>query len=71
LRGTPKTKILAGHHLENNGFTNFLILEAQDYVGGRIKQVKFGNVTVGEGGGTGFIMWKRGTIIHSWALPTK
>jgi monoamine oxidase len=44
------SEVTAGHHLQNNGFTNFLILEPQDYVGGRIKQVKIGNVTVGEGG---------------------
>ena len=50
ILGAGLSGITAGHHLQNNGFTNFLILEAQDYVGGRIKQVKFGNVTVGEGG---------------------
>ena len=41
--------ITAGNHFQNNNLTNFLILEAQHYIGGRIKQVILGNVTVGEG----------------------
>ena len=39
---STRTIGVSGNHLQNNGFTNFLILEAQ--VGGTI------NVTVGEGG---------------------
>jgi polyamine oxidase len=49
ILGAGITGIKAGNHFQNNNLTNFLILEAQDYIGGRIKQVKVGNVTVGEG----------------------
>ena len=47
--GAGITGITAGNHLQNNKITNFLILEAQDYIGGRIKPAQLGNVTVGEG----------------------
>ena len=49
ILGGGITGITAGNHFQNNNFTNFLILEAQDYIGGRIKQADVGNVTVGEG----------------------
>ena len=49
ILGGGITGITAANYLQNNGQTDFLILEAQDYIGGRIKQVKVGNVTVGEG----------------------
>ncbi len=49
ILGAGLSGITAGNHLQSNGQTNFLILEAQDYIGGRVKQVKIGNVTVGEG----------------------
>lgn len=49
ILGAGITGIKAGNHFQNNNLTNFLILEAQDYIGGRIKQVTVGNVTVGEG----------------------
>ena len=48
ILGAGITGIKAGNHFQNNNLTNFLILEAQDYIGGRIKQAKVGNVTVGE-----------------------
>ena len=49
ILGAGIAGIKAGNHFQNNNLTNFLILEAQDYIGGRIKQVTVGNVTVGEG----------------------
>ena len=49
ILGAGISGITAGNHLQANGLTNFLILEAQDYIGGRIKQARIGNVTVGEG----------------------
>ena len=48
ILGAGISGITAGNLLNNN-IKNFLILEAQDCIGGRIKQVKIGNVTVGEG----------------------
>jgi polyamine oxidase len=49
ILGAGITGITAANHLENNGQTNFLVLEAQDYIGGRMKQMKIGNLTLGEG----------------------
>jgi polyamine oxidase len=49
ILGAGITGITAGNHFQRNNLTNFLILEAQDYIGGRIKQAHVGNVTVGEG----------------------
>ena len=49
ILGGGITGITAASYLQSNGQTDFLILEAQDYIGGRIKQMKVGNVTLGEG----------------------
>jgi polyamine oxidase len=49
ILGAGITGITAGNHLQSNNIKNFLILEAQDYIGGRIKPAQLGNVTVGEG----------------------
>ena len=49
ILGAGMSGVTAGNHLHNNGIENFLILEAQDYIGGRVKQFYIGNVTVGEG----------------------
>jgi len=56
---TVKTKVLilgggaAGvgfaSKLQEKGHTDFLILEAQSYIGGRIKDIKFGSLTIQEG----------------------
>lgn len=34
--------ISAAHRLYQNGFKNFVILEAKDQIGGRIRSIKFG-----------------------------
>ncbi|XP_028392199.1 polyamine oxidase 7-like [Dendronephthya gigantea] len=49
ILGAGISGITAGSYLQSNGQSNFLILEAQDYIGGRVKQVKIGGLTVGEG----------------------
>ena len=49
ILGAGISGITAGNYLQTSGLRNFLILEAQDYLGGRIKQARIGNVTVGEG----------------------
>ena len=41
--------ITAANYLHNSGIKNFLVLEAQDYVGGRLKNLSFGGITLGEG----------------------
>ena len=56
---TIKTKVLilgggaAGvgfaSKLQEKGHTDFLVLEAQSYIGGRIKDIKFGSLTIQEG----------------------
>ena len=56
---TIKTKVLilgggaAGvgfaSKLQEKGHTDFLILEAQGYIGGRIRDTKFGSLTIQEG----------------------
>ena len=56
---TIKTKVLilgggaAGvgfaSKLQEKGHTDFLILEAQSYIGGRVKDIKFGSLTIQEG----------------------
>ena len=56
---TIKTKVLilgggaAGvgfaRKLQEKGHTDFLMLEAQSYIGGRIKDTKFGTLTIQEG----------------------
>ena len=41
--------VTAANHLDNNNVENFLVLEAQDYVGGRLKNLTVGNTTLSEG----------------------
>ena len=49
ILGAGITGITAGQHFQSKNLTNFLILEAQDYIGGRIKQASISNITVGIG----------------------
>ena len=41
--------VTAANYLDNNGVKNFLLLEAQDYIGGRLKNLTVGNTTISEG----------------------
>jgi polyamine oxidase len=41
ILGAGLSGIVAGKTLLDNGIDDFLILEGQDYIGGRIKQVRF------------------------------
>jgi monoamine oxidase len=41
--------ITAANHLDNNDVKSFLVLEAQDYFGGRLKNIVVGNTTLSEG----------------------
>ena len=49
ILGGGLSGITAANHLYNNNVKNFLVLEAQDYVGGRLKNGSFGGFTLGEG----------------------
>lgn len=49
ILGAGMAGLTAANHLQNNGIMNFLVLEGQDYIGGRVKKVTIGNITVGEG----------------------
>ena len=46
ILGAGISGIVAGKTLKDNGVDDFLILEGQDYIGGRIKQVIFKSDTV-------------------------
>ena len=49
ILGAGVSGLVAASYLQNNGIDNFLILEAQDYIGGRMKNLSFGGATFGEG----------------------
>ena len=49
ILGGGMAGITAANYLHNNGVTNFLLLEAQDYIGGRLKNLSFGGFTLSEG----------------------
>ena len=49
ILGAGVAGITAGKTLHDRGITDFLMLEAQDYIGGRIKQVPFAGMKVEEG----------------------
>ena len=47
--GAGLAGITAAKTLQDKGITDFLVLEAQDYIGGRIKQVPFAGMNIEEG----------------------
>ena len=49
ILGAGLSGITAAKHLHENGIKSFVVLEAQDYVGGRLKNTKLGEITFGEG----------------------
>ena len=49
ILGAGVAGIVAAKTLEENGIKDFLILEAQDYIGGRFKQRSFAGVKLEEG----------------------
>ena len=49
ILGAGVAGITAAKTLYDQGITDFLVLEGQDYVGGRIKQVSFAGMKVEEG----------------------
>ena len=49
ILGAGMAGLTAANYLSNNDVDNFLLLEAQDYVGGRLRNLSFGGITVGEG----------------------
>ena len=49
ILGAGSAGITAAKTLYDQGITDFLVLEAQDYIGGRIKQVPFAGMKVEEG----------------------
>ncbi|XP_028412400.1 polyamine oxidase 6-like [Dendronephthya gigantea] len=49
ILGAGISGISAANYFNNNGNKNFLVLEAQDYIGGRLKNRTVGNSTVSEG----------------------
>ena len=49
ILGAGAAGITAAKTLYDQGITEFLVLEGQDYVGGRIKQVSFAGMKVEEG----------------------
>ena len=49
ILGAGCAGITAAKTLYNKGIKDFLVLEAQDYIGGRIKQVPFADMKVEEG----------------------
>lgn len=49
ILGAGVAGIVAAKTLKENGINDFLILEAQDYIGGRFKQESFAGVKLEEG----------------------
>ena len=49
ILGAGAAGITAAKTLHDQGITDFLVLEAQDYIGGRIKQVPFAGMKIEEG----------------------
>ena len=49
ILGAGVAGIVAAKTLQENGINDFLILEAQDYIGGRFKQRSFAGVKIEEG----------------------
>ena len=49
ILGAGAAGITAAKTLHDKGITDFLVLEAQDYIGGRMKQVPFAGMKVEEG----------------------
>ena len=49
ILGAGVAGIVAAKTLQENGINDFLILEAQDYIGGRFKQRSFAGVKLEEG----------------------
>lgn len=49
ILGAGMTGISTAHTLFSNGITNFLIIEAQDYIGGRLKTIEFNNYSFNAG----------------------
>ncbi|KAJ7370288.1 hypothetical protein OS493_033368 [Desmophyllum pertusum] len=49
ILGAGSAGITAAKTLYDQGITDFLVLEAQDYIGGRIKQVPFAGMKAEEG----------------------
>lgn len=49
ILGAGVAGITAAKTLQDNGINDFLILEAQDYIGGRFKQKSFAGVNIEEG----------------------
>ena len=49
ILGAGSAGITAAKTLYDNGIKNFLVLEAQDYIGGRMKSVPFAGMKVEEG----------------------
>ena len=48
ILGTGAAGITAAKTLYDKGITDFLVLEAQDYIGGRMKQVPFAGLKIEE-----------------------
>ena len=49
ILGARAAGITAAKTLYDQGITDFLVLEAQDYIGGRMKQVPFAGMKIEEG----------------------
>ena len=49
ILGAGAAGITAAKTLYDKGITDFLVLEAQDYIGGRMKQVPFAGLKIEEG----------------------
>ena len=49
ILGAGAAGITAAKTLYDQGITDFLVLEAQDYIGGRMKQVPFSGMKIEEG----------------------
>ena len=49
ILGAGLSGITAAKHLHENGIKSFVVLEAQDYVGGRLKNTNIEGITFGEG----------------------
>ena len=49
ILGAGAAGITAAKTLYDKGITDFLVLEAQDYIGGRMKQIPFNGIKVEEG----------------------
>ena len=49
ILGAGVAGISAARTLHENGIENFLVLEGQDYIGGRVKQADFAGLKIEEG----------------------